>query len=106
MIRGTRPVKKINEIMLSPIGIAIIGALTLFGFIFSLELVSYTIFILYAAYVAIFGDDFAPLMPIFMFAYVTPSTTNNPGKSEGGLFYGATGIYIIIIVYIFSFFFI
>ena len=97
MIRGTRPVKKINEIMLSPIGIAIIGALTLFGFIFSLELVSYTIFILYAAYVAIFGDDFAPLMPIFMFAYVTPSTTNNPGKSEGGLFYGATGIYIIII---------
>ncbi len=100
-IRETSPViKRINGIMCSPLGIAIMGALTVLAFIFSLELVLYTIIILYAAYVGLFGDDFSTYMPLFILAYVAPSIKNNPGKSDQGLFYGASGIYIGIIAVI------
>lgn len=100
-LRQTNPViRKINGILCSPWGIAIMGALTVLAFIFSLELVLYTIIIIYAAYVGLFGDDFSPFMPLFILAYVAPSIKNNPGKSDQGLFYGSSGIYIGIIAVI------
>lgn len=99
-LRSSAPIQSINKFMMSPWGIAVIGALALIAFIFSLELVVYTIFIIYAAYVGIFGDDFAPLMPLFLFAYICPSMQNNPGKSDKGLFYGASGVYIGVIAVI------
>ena len=91
-------VQQINKFIGSPLGVITLGALTVLSFAYSLELVFYTIVALYATYVGIFGDDFKPLMPLFILCYVAPSIGNNPGKSDQGLFYGATGIYLICIV--------
>lgn len=88
-------VKKINEFLLTPYAMAALGALTLLSFMFSLELILYTVAILYAAYIGLFGDDYLPLMPLFVLCYIAPSKSNNPGKSEEGLFYGASGVYIL-----------
>ena len=91
-------VKNINEFIGSPWGVMILGLLTLCAFAFSLEIFFYTVVAIYATYVGIFGDDFKPLMPLFIFCYIAPSINNNPGKSDQGLFYGATGVYLICIV--------
>ena len=91
-------VQAINSFVESPWGIALLGALTVLAFAFSLEIAFYTVVCVYATYVSIFCDDLKPLMPLFVFCYVTPSLGNNPGKSDQGLFYGASGIYLICIV--------
>lgn len=96
--RKTPLVQGINKFIGSPWGIAALGILNVIAFAFSLEVVFYTIVAIYATYVGIFCDDFKPLMPLFIFCYLTPSINNNPGKSEQGLFYGASGIYLICIV--------
>lgn len=91
-------VQQINKFIGSPLGVIALGALTVLSFAYSLELVFYTIVALYATYVGIFGDDFKPLMPLFILCYIAPSINNNPGKNDQGLFYGTTGIYLICIV--------
>ena len=91
-------IKEINNFIGSPWGIASLGALTVLAFAFSLELMFYTVVVIYATYVGIFSEDFKPLMPLFVFCYIAPSINNNPGKNDQGLFYGATGIYLICIV--------
>ena len=99
-IRNSAVVKTINQTISSPWGIGILGLLTFFAFAFSLEVEFYTFVVLYAIYVAIFADDFSPLIPLFPLCYITPSTINNPGKSEQGLFYGSSGLYLVGIVYV------
>ena len=91
-------VKEINKFIDSPWCIGALGLLSVMAFAFSLEVVFYTIVALYASYVGIFCKDLKPLMPLFIFCYITPSINNNPGKSDQGLFYGATGIYLLCIV--------
>lgn len=91
-------VRSINRIINSPLGIVILAACTAVSFAFSLELYLYTAVIIYSIYVTAFCDDFKPLLPLFVFCYVAPSISNNPGKTEQSLFYGATGIYLICLV--------
>ena len=97
-IKNSAIIKNINKIVCSPWGIGILGVLTVLAFAFSLEVAFYTIVVLYAVYVSLFADDLSPIMPLFVFSYVTPSTGNNPGMSDQGLFYGATGAYLVCIV--------
>ena len=84
-----------NRFLYSPFVIILWGILTFFAFAFSKELEFYGLVVAYALYVIAFCDDLAPLMPLFLLCYVTPSVSNNPGMAEGGLFYGATGKIII-----------
>ena len=91
-------VESINRIISSPLGVVILGALTLISYVFSLEIVFYTFVVLYAIYVGIFADDFTPLMPLFILCYITPSPTNNPGSNGQSIFFGTSGIYLIAIV--------
>lgn len=93
--RESGGVKKINKFLYSPLAIVLLGIMTLAAFVFSGELVFYGAVIFYALYVLIFCDDFTPLMPLFLLCYVTASTKNNPGQSEGGLFYGSSGRFIV-----------
>ncbi len=95
--RNSAFIKGINDIIYSPWGIVILGLMTVSAFAFSLEIAFYTFVVVYAVYVSIFADDFTPIIPLFILCYVTPSLGNNPGESEDGLFYGASGIYLICI---------
>ena len=97
-IKNSAAVKKINQIIYSPWGVGILGLLTFLAFASSLEIVFYSIAIVYAIFVGLFADDLSPIMPLFLFCYVTPSLNNNPGLSNEGLFFGATAIYLICIL--------
>ncbi len=97
-IRSSATVQSINKFIYSPWCIGVLGVLTVLAFAFSLEVVFYTIVAIYATYVGLYADDFTPLIPLFVLCYVTPSINNNPGKSDQGLFYGATGLYLVCIV--------
>ena len=97
-LKNSAAIKSINRIILSPWGVGILGLLTVLAFVFSLEVEFYTFVVLYAIYVGLFADDLSPIMPLFILCYVTPSTSNNPGMNDQGLFYGSTAIYLVCIV--------
>ncbi len=94
-LRESRAMKKINKFLYSPLIIVIFGILTLAAFVFSKELAFYSLVVIYALWVIAFCDDLTPIMPLFMLCYVTASAANNPGRTEGGLFYGASGSFMI-----------
>lgn len=60
--------------------------LAIAGNILSIELFVYGVFTLLVLYTCVFGKDLLPLMPIFIFAYLIPSSKNNPGKKEITIF--------------------
>ncbi len=97
-IKNSAAVKKTNRIICSAWGVGILGVLTVLAFAFSLEAEFYTIVVFYTIYVGLFADDLSPIMPLFVFCYVTPSINNNPGMSNQGLFYGSSGVYLVCIV--------
>lgn len=87
---------RINCFMRSPAYIVSIMLLTALSNLFSLELVVYSVYALLIAYSCILGADLLPLMPIFVFAYVSPSRVNNPGRNTASVFsFENGGLYII-----------
>ena len=90
--------KYINRILCSPWCVGFLGILTFVAFAFSLEIEFYTFVALYTVFVGLFADDLAPIMPLFIFCYITPSSGNNPGLSSEGLFFGETATYLIWVV--------
>ena len=96
-LRSEKPVlRQLNDFMESPWFVALICLLTLASSLLGMELIVYTLFVVFAVYIAFFGRDFLPLMPLVICAYISPSISNNPGRSETSVFYPANGgIYII-----------
>lgn len=97
-VKNSAAIKSINRVICSPWGVGILGIFTVLAFAFSLEVEFYTFVALYTVYVGLFADDLSPIMPLFIFCYITPSPANNPGMSNQGLFFGASGIYLVCIV--------
>ena len=97
-VKNSAAIKSINRVICSPWGVGILGFFTVLAFAFSLEVEFYTFVALYTVYVGLFADDLSPIMPLFIFCYITPSPANNPGMSNQGLFFGASGIYLVCIV--------
>lgn len=64
--------------------------------IFSIELVFYAFICSYAILVIVLSDNLLPLMPVFVFCYIVPSLKNNPGIVATSIFYGASGISILL----------
>ncbi len=72
--------------------------LAIAGNMLSLELFVYSVITLIVIYTCIFGQDLLPLMPLFIYAYVIPSSKNNPGRKAQTIFsleHG--GIYLIVL---------
>lgn len=84
-----------NHFLSSPFVIALWGILTFAAFAFSMELAFYGLVVLFALCVIAFCADLSPIMPLFLLCYVTPSPSNNPGRSEDGLFYGTSGAIVL-----------
>ena len=85
---------KINKFLTTPQYIALVMILTLLSNVLALEVAVYSIFVLTAVYICLFGADLLPLMPIFLGCYFAPSVVNNPGRSEDTVFSGGAGIYL------------
>ena len=94
-LRERKPFTSINAFLATPYATAIFATLTLLSFAFALELLLYSLVILYALYLCLFGEDFFPLIPAFFFCYVSPAPSNNPARAEGSIFNGAMGIIVL-----------
>ena len=93
-----RVIRAINSFVASPLGVIMLAALAALAFTFSREFEFYCFVIVYAIYVGLFSDDLSPIMPLFIFCYITPSAANNPGRSEDSLFYGGKGLFLLLFV--------
>lgn len=91
-------VRAVNRVVHSPVGVLLLAALTMLAHALSLEFEFYLFVIVYAIYVALFANDLSPLMPLFVFCYIVPSQSNNPGKSESSIFYGTSGLILLLAV--------
>ena len=93
-----KPIRAINAFVASPIGVLMLAIFASLAFAFSREFEFYCFVITYAIYVGLFSDDLSPIMPLFIFCYITPSAINNPGRSEESLFYGERGLFLLAFV--------
>lgn len=87
--------RSINGFLDSPWFVALLCVLTVVGNALQVELVVYTIFVLFGIYICLFGWDLLPLMGIIMQCYLLPCSDNNPGRNRTSIFYpGNGGIYL------------
>ena len=91
-------VRIINRFVSSNLCVFVLAAFAALAFTFSKEFEFYVFVILYGLYVGLFADDLSPLMPLFIFCYVTPSKNNNPGVTTDSVFYGKSGIFLLAFV--------
>lgn len=96
-IRDLKPFSLMNDFMRHPAYIIVVAALTVVCNLLSLDILIYSFYLVLGIYIALFGIDVLPLMPLVIFCYVAPSPLNNPGSgnNEGSVFYPQNGGYII-----------
>ncbi|MBQ9762650.1 MAG: O-antigen ligase family protein [Oscillospiraceae bacterium] len=96
-IRNSQAVASLNDFLRRPAYMIVLAVLTVICYLHEIDLISYTVFLLVAIYVAVFGDDLLPLVPLFMFCYIAPSHNNNPGSrwNPESIFYPRNGGYVI-----------
>ncbi|MBQ8881490.1 MAG: hypothetical protein IJ030_04900, partial [Oscillospiraceae bacterium] len=87
--------QRFDKFLYSPFYFVVLGGLAVLANVFGQELIAYTILLLLAACVCLFGRDLLPLMPVFACAYISPSAANNPGVNEQSIFsLSGGGIYL------------
>ena len=95
-IRSQPRICGFNAFLRSPWYVILVALLTVASSLFALELPVYTIFVLIAVYLCLFGEDLLPLMPLAICCYIAPAPGNNPGRNETSVFYPENGgIYIL-----------
>lgn len=82
----------------SPAYFLLIGILTVIANVFSAELIVYACFVLMGIYISLFGKDYLPVIPLVTLCYIAPSDANNPGSSEGSIFYAENGGILILVL--------
>ncbi|MBE6537441.1 MAG: O-antigen ligase family protein [Ruminococcaceae bacterium] len=92
------PIRLLNRILSSQFFVFVIAALACLAFTFSKEFEFYVFVIVYGLYIGLFADDLSPLMPLFPICYVVPSSSNNPGHTTDSVFYGKSGMFLLVFV--------
>ena len=96
-------IDKINEWMTSPAYVMTLMVLSVIGYVCSVEIGVYTVFLLIGLYTSLLGRDYLPVMPLVFASYIIPSAKNNPGMSEGSIFFPENGgVYILGIGLVFA----
>lgn len=97
--------RAMDTFFVSPAYFLLIGLLTVIANIFSAELIVYSCFIVIGVCTSLFSRDFLPIIPLVVLCYIAPSDSNNPGSSEGSIFYPENGgILILSLAAVFAFF--
>ncbi len=96
-LKNSQTIEKINNFICSFWGLFTMAAIAFFAYALAIEIVFYSLVCLYTIYVCLFSKDFLPLVPLFVFCYIVPSSNNNPGRNEGSIFYNGIGIAILVI---------
>ncbi len=100
-MREGRVPQLLNRFLYSPGYFVFVALITLCANVFSLELPMYTICIVLGVYLSLFGRDFLPMMPIVICCYISPSVGNNPGRHEGSIFFGTSGMLLMLMASVF-----
>ncbi len=96
------PIRKINGFLDSPWFVALVALLTVMANLFGGEMIVYSVFILFAVYIALFGTDFLPLIMVALCCYIVPSVQNNPGRNPNSIFSLQNGgIYLLCLFVLF-----
>lgn len=88
---------KIFKYLYSPLNIIVWVAFALVAFVFSIELIYYSLVAIYAIFVIAFGYDLVPIIPLFTLCYIVVSKENNPGIYRQGIFSGESANYILVL---------
>ncbi len=95
-------IPKINRFLGSPWFVALVCLLTVCSNLFGADLLVYSVFILFAIYIALFSADFLPLVTMVICCYLAPSVENNPGSNAGSIFFPQNGgIYLLCLFVLF-----
>lgn len=94
-------VRPVDAFLSSPAYFFVVAAVTVLANVLAAEMVMYSLCILLGLYLSFFGKDYLPLMPVIVCCYIAPSIANNPGRNESSIFFGATGLLLIILAAIF-----
>lgn len=97
-IRENEKIKKINAFLYSNWFIFAVAVLTIIGHFFAIELVIYGIFTCAALFIAVFGRDYLPYVPMIVACFTMPNAKNNPGRMEGSIFYMKNGGVAIVVM--------
>lgn len=98
ILKNSKFIITFNKFAISPYATILWAIGAFVCHIFSLELLYYSLICLYATLILMFADNFLPIMPLFIFCYLTPTEKNNPGIFQSSIFYGSTGISILIML--------
>ena len=96
-LKNSQIVEKINNFICGFWGLFTMAVIAFFAYALAIEIVFYSLVCIYTIYVCLFSKDFLPLVPLFVFCYIVPSSNNNPGRNEGSIFYNGIGIAILVI---------
>lgn len=101
-IKCTRLIRGFNSFFYSLFFLVFLAVATVLTNIFSLELYFYILIITMAIYVLIFCRDLLPIVPMFLFCYVSPSISNNPADNSASIFsFSGNGKILILMVSLF-----
>lgn len=89
--------ERFDNFLAGPRFVMTAALLTAVSFALRGELVLYTIFCVLVMYICFGRKPMQPVMPMVAFAYLAPSTANNPGKTVNSVFFGDSGKYIIFV---------
>ena len=96
-------VARINAWMTTPLYVMTIMLLAVIGYVCSMEIAVYTVYMFIGLYLSLLGEDYLPVMPMVFACYIIPSAKNNPGMSEGSIFYPENGgVFILTIAALFA----
>ena len=94
---------RVDAFMRTPGYIFLIAMLTVLSSVFGLELIVYSLFIVFGVFICISSSDLLPLMPIVICCYIAPSFANNPGRNPQSIFYPQHGgVYLLTLAAVFG----
>ncbi len=88
----------LDRFISSPVFIWVMAALTLCANLWGLELPVYTVFVIFAIYMGLWGEDYLGVMPLVIFCYLAPSAANNPAKNETSIFFMKNGGWYLVVL--------
>lgn len=100
-LRGLPFTILMDKLLYGPVYFVLLAAVTICANVFAAELPMYVLCVLLGLYLSFFGKDYLPLLPVFVCCYISPSAGNNPGRHESSIFFGTSGLLLLVMVALF-----
>ena len=97
-LKNSKTVQTLNRFSRTPIFIGLLALGCILAYSLSLELVYYTLIVVCALFILLFSEDFLVIIPMFLFCYIAPSPSNNPGRHASSIFYLENGAWYMFIL--------